>query len=136
MKTDITKLLGEQEPADVPRQDTRFNPIFDAEGAFVVWIRQEFPDLNKHYNEGTHYRELEKREGEVRQAVKLVWESIEISTYACVYECYEKKWKPLQRAYWTPFRNLGNGYLNALVGFVRLLECPPLVDHTRIRRGE
>jgi hypothetical protein len=133
MKTDITKLLGEQEPAEQLRQDGGFNPIFNAEGAFVNWIRQEFPDLNKHYNGRTRYEELERREREVHQAAKLVWDSIKISTYACVYKAYKKKWRPLQRAYWIPFRNFNNGYLDALVNFVRLLKSPPTVFDTRIR---
>jgi hypothetical protein len=136
MKTDITKLLGEQEPVEEPRQDRGFNPIFNAEGAFVDWIRQEFPDLNKHYNGRTHYKQFERREREVHQAVKLVWESIEISTYACVYEKYKSKWIPLQRAYWIPFRNFGNRYLGALIDFVRLLKSPPGVAHTRVRGQE
>ena len=58
-------------------EERSFNPKFNAKDEFVVWIRQEFPKIEKYARSGTQYEPLVERIDEVKNAAKIVRERVQ-----------------------------------------------------------
>jgi len=65
----LSELLSGEEPEDKTETGRKdFRPQFNVREEFVLWIREEFPDLENYTNGRRVYHELEERKEEVYQA--------------------------------------------------------------------
>jgi len=84
-------LLKEEAPMDkISESKGKFDPKFNAKDEFIVWVREQFPDLGSHAKSGTEYPELKARVDEVKKAVEVTWKYI-TSNHRYCHRAYFKK---------------------------------------------
>jgi len=100
MTDNLANLLSQDEPTS-PKSSTseKFKPNFNVREDFVLWINNQFPELNNHSESDTSYPELLERKEEVYKAAGRAFNHIEKSTQHCTLESSERYWKRIKKSY-------------------------------------
>ena len=73
-----------------------FEPSFNTRDEFVAWVREEFPHLPEHAENGTEYKELYARKREIQKAAKEVWKWFAEATMSWGEDhCHNKYLRPI-----------------------------------------
>ena len=91
-KKKLESLLIAEEPVDKIKKEKSFDPKFNAREEFVVWVREEFPELM--YQKG-HYEIPSKRRREVYEAAIAACRHGIETTGACVQRTFQNNFSNL-----------------------------------------
>ncbi|HLC56179.1 MAG TPA: hypothetical protein VJJ23_02985 [Candidatus Nanoarchaeia archaeon] len=116
INSQLKSILLADEPIvkmSITRQKS-FDPKFNAREEFVVWIREEFPELKKYSKNKRKYSDLINRKKEVMEGAKKAYEHALKTTDSCVRVDFIESFKELNK-------RMGN-FANGLDEFVTFIE--------------
>lgn len=121
-------LLSNQLPDnnnELPAGQRAFEPKFNAREEFALWVRQEFPELDRHVAGKTKYDTLLARKEEVIGAARKAYEHAMQTTRTCVSHAFDVRFRELKESdflFLGPETPRGYNLGTKLLSFVDLIE--------------
>jgi len=82
-KFSLFYLLAGKEPESMKSTTVRFKPQFNVREEYVVWVREQFPDLKYYAKKKKVYAALTERKKEIMEGAKLAYEHALQKTDGC-----------------------------------------------------